>query len=517
MLTPQLLNASGTAANVGDTRAGLRISMTCDVASTGQLELLAEWDEAVDDGVNAPSRQAFKTHVSKQAIDYSEETNFDLLAGQEFHDTRHRRVSYQVLATTRYREYFDPAITSDPANISRLSDKVTLDIPCSARPAPPKVLYVVPTLGWEESTPQDGTVARSRTAGLRIYLDRPWYSSGDGELLGVVIPIKPIVVVDGDPGGLGGGEGPPPQPHQLRVGGGGEFPKPNPEPPPVVFVAEPPSVVGESMAPFVTQWGSDPAYAPAQSDPTSPLTPLPQHFRNAKSVEFVLTNQVESASYYEQVIATFDVQFEPPDPSNPGRPADPGRDPHNGRWFCDLEIEPGQMYLPFLRLALVRFQPSAIQPSLDWRDYRISQSVLADFVQLAAGRTATVVADSSDASRVTVTVAGPSYQITASDTSVVPPPPEPLMQVDVQMDIGDAGAPVWVSASVQTLDVIAPAAGGGAFCSGHVSLPFARGTRAMRLIIREYERLPADGGDRSSIGAAPKIASRLVYADTFQL
>ena len=44
------------------------------------------------------------------------------------------------------------------------------------------MLYVVPTFKWVESG--DGLTRERVGRGLRVYLDRPWYSSGDGELLG---------------------------------------------------------------------------------------------------------------------------------------------------------------------------------------------------------------------------------------------------------------------------------------------------------------------------------------------
>src|SRR4030095_7020123 len=57
----------------------------------------------------------------------------------------------------------------------------------SARPDAPKVLYVVPFYDWHDDPGSTAkTVKRSRVAGLRVYLARPWYSSGDGERLGGV-------------------------------------------------------------------------------------------------------------------------------------------------------------------------------------------------------------------------------------------------------------------------------------------------------------------------------------------
>ena len=62
-----------------------------------------------------------------------------------------------------------------------------MDVPSSARPLAPEIAYVVPTFGWQN---QETTNIKSSVRfgnGLRVYLNRPWYSSGDSELLGVVL------------------------------------------------------------------------------------------------------------------------------------------------------------------------------------------------------------------------------------------------------------------------------------------------------------------------------------------
>jgi hypothetical protein len=76
-----------------------------------------------------------------------------------------------------------------PPIVRRTQAAMQRDVPSSARPAAPKVLYLVPTFGWSSSANQAGTEYKSerRGGGLRAYLDRPWFSSGDGEMLGVVI------------------------------------------------------------------------------------------------------------------------------------------------------------------------------------------------------------------------------------------------------------------------------------------------------------------------------------------
>jgi hypothetical protein len=99
-----------------------------------------------------------------------------------FNDTKHRWVTYKAIATSRFQEYF-------PANLkfTRTGVPLVVDVPSSARPVTPDIAYVVPTFGWEEQ--QTTNVKSSVRFGnsVRVYLNRPWYSSGQDELLGVVL------------------------------------------------------------------------------------------------------------------------------------------------------------------------------------------------------------------------------------------------------------------------------------------------------------------------------------------
>ncbi|MGH9186512.1 MAG: hypothetical protein ACRD0U_11960, partial [Acidimicrobiales bacterium] len=65
-------------------------------------------------------------------------------------------------------------------------------IPSSARPAAPKVLYVVPTFMWGRTA----TRSTRLSGGLRVYLDRPWWSSGAEERLGVLCWRRPAGAID---------------------------------------------------------------------------------------------------------------------------------------------------------------------------------------------------------------------------------------------------------------------------------------------------------------------------------
>ena len=66
-----------------------------------------------------------------------------------------------------------------------------LSIPSTARPPAPDVRYLIPAWNWVTAT--SATSPSSSRVGnvLRVYLGRPWFESGIGELLGVVVASPP--------------------------------------------------------------------------------------------------------------------------------------------------------------------------------------------------------------------------------------------------------------------------------------------------------------------------------------
>ncbi|MFB9651664.1 hypothetical protein [Pseudarthrobacter oxydans] len=191
--------------------------LSVDAASTEQIDLVGAWQEPVDDPADdAPvvlSQEGvvFRLPLALAATGtpYSgpgstfwsledgrqlsfattvRERHIPELPPHAFGDTKHRHIAYRAVATTPFREYFPPGWASRPELLSQASTPVEIDVPSSAAPHPPNLMYVVPTQRWEEHlTPDGGPRRRIRHGGgLRIYLARPWYSSGEGERLGVV-------------------------------------------------------------------------------------------------------------------------------------------------------------------------------------------------------------------------------------------------------------------------------------------------------------------------------------------
>lgn len=81
------------------------------------------------------------------------------------------------------------ALVALPVSRPSSGQPLVVDLPSTARPLPPKPAWIVPTFGWTESSANLGrTRTRTRSGGgLRVFLERGWYSSGAGEQLAVVL------------------------------------------------------------------------------------------------------------------------------------------------------------------------------------------------------------------------------------------------------------------------------------------------------------------------------------------
>ncbi len=268
----------------GSHAAVLLGGMLIHANSTSKIDLQGSWDEVVDNlSLPGPTSAVQSDHVETIPLSQPEggliyapgsstravaiyipqvdnlwfAAPFDELEGVDepgvvaapihnFNDTKHRWVTYTPTATSLFQEYFPSGL-----DFTRTGDPLVVDVPSSARPSPPDVLYVVPTFGWEQ---QETTNIKSSVRygnSVRVYLNRPWYSSGDDELLGVILW----------PGS----------------------------------VAAPDYPTRETYKPYFTQWGSDPIWQTGAVD----LVPSVDDFPDAVSTATGLT--------LEETTQTFDV------------------------------------------------------------------------------------------------------------------------------------------------------------------------------------------------------------------
>lgn len=466
--------------------------------TTQKIDMHAEWDMWEDNlqrkGPELLAQKAvfYEQHVENRLVDFLAN-----IQTQEFGDTKYRKITYTPTATTRFRENFPKAIQSDSSKISRRGDGKELKILSSKRPDGVNLLYIVPSFRWVETEKKliDNVVTSTRIGGgLRIYMERPWYSSGNEELLGIILystakfspPSK-----DAKPkGGLqkmyqqGGAmdAAVTQQYSQLLAGGKLEIP--------------------EQVQPYVSQWGMDPIWlsAPTPSD-NSPRT---NNFRDPKivlpsvSIEEIDAKQRFSVIGYE-----------------------PFYDADRQLWYCDVEMDPGMSYYPFVRLGLVRLQPNSLSDAQTGKDVYVSRVTQSEFCQLSPDRKAMARIE-EDRTMVTVQVLGNTYRtnITGQQGSEIEVTIEKRdSTANPESDLG------WTPVITQRIDRLNAAQMWG----GLLKLPASVDSAKHRVVVKEYEQFFSDPlnskkrevslGDKKS-GDGPidlTLDKRIVYADVLPL
>ena len=166
-------------------------------------------------------------------------------------------------------------------------------------------------------------------------------------------------------------------------------------------------------------------------------------------------------------------------------------------WFCDIALGNPSSYMPFVRLALARYQSHSIQ------GVELSRIVLADFVQVAPDRSAVLSIDPAVPTRARVFVGGLAPQGPAS--SILTVTVEQRM-ARVLTDMGWEPAPA--SAVTVAEDSPAPNQPASVLWSGTVLFAKKPEAGSYRVVIREFERIPIYNGEAGTV----EFGQRLVYA-----
>jgi hypothetical protein len=430
----------------GETGATLSGQITLDAGSTAQLDLIGSWTDLTASG---QSDQATSTHVCSARLP-PDASGGQLAAGangepdtltlsettarHEFHDTRHRSVTYQAVASSAFAEHFPslPKLGLTTAS----SPLVAVDIPSSAAPPTPRVREAVPMWRWD--WPDELAAPHRRyDAGVRVLLEPPWFATGEDEQLAVVL-------IDPD-----------------------HYPP------------------GDDERGQVTHWGADPAFA----GPTLSGAPTAADFPAGGSPVNATIIGSSDDETIPVVLVPHDVTY------------DAARDV----WVCDIPVDPGAAYMPFVRLAVVRYQAHSIAGC------EMSCTVQLPFVQILPERLVTVTPNGPDTWELRVD--GPSYQasgvgprpeIEALGENVlrtfrgVPPVPS-LISVTVQQRMpGTTDEAGWVPYATASADAATSGAGlqgaapGAPLWSGVVALSPDRSPGQFRVLICEYELLDSD-------------------------
>jgi hypothetical protein len=448
----------------------------------------------------------------------------DRVSRHDFGDTKYRKVSYHGMATTRFREFFPTTITSDPVSIQTTESQVGEDdeprpelvrhILSSARPSAPEIVYVLPTFEWARDEEDAKRTHVRKGNGVRVYLRRPWFSSGDGELLGVVVQNPPLRSRHFRPAKRTGVRRAAAQP-VVRLEPVRQPPSPSPIPAGDIVVDSGSSlafttpflnlpyviaVARDRLGPYVTDWASDPVWESPEPRRMPTISDFPRHVAHATGLTLEELTPAETVA-----AAGHEVFF----------------DPSRTLWYCDIDVAASSTYFPFVRLALARFQPRSLA------DAHLSRVVLADFVQLAPDRIATVALSHGQAA---ITVAGVSARNVvgeilqskfAFDLETKPVPNTEMWAVLQAHDASIRDDLGWRSVGDPVRLVPEIVDGFHVTWKGTLGASAAdeRGTR--RILVTETETYlrsdMVEGDPNSATSPADFVRSRIVYADEFDL
>ncbi|WP_316174548.1 hypothetical protein [Bradyrhizobium sp. SZCCHNRI1073] len=346
------------------------------VASTGRLNFVARWEDLVDIP-GEPSWRVVKGALAPFGFDLSETDSSELgtpgkpesywadapTAGNSlvkqkrknetkrrqpptahtFPDTKYREVSYEVHAISRFASFMPKAISDDQQALSHVVSSQPLPVLNSSPPAAPVVRYILPTFRHDTQ----GATREHFPGGLRIYLERPWLSSGRGEKLAIVVYAAHLTKS-------------PPELSRFVTEWGFNPRKLSGAPLNRPVLEDFPTAEGKVVAQTITLYSGEKPDPQLGGQPPPPITT-------------------------EVSLATYDVTLDGP----------------NDVLYCDIDVNPGPTYFPCLRLAIARFQAMSLDEA------RLSPVVLADFIQLVPGRSLSIAPPQLGKRRITVT--GVSY------------------------------------------------------------------------------------------------------------
>jgi hypothetical protein len=208
----------------------------------------------------------------------------------------------------------------------------------------------------------------------------------------------------------------------------------------------------------------------------------------------------------------------PPDAYFDIAPHDVGYDLDRHLLYCDIEIDPGPAYYPFIRLALARYHPNSVGGA------HLSPVVLADFAQLAPDRFVSVshVPGNAKARRITVSgyahVGSPLeaemefHHILPSSDNLIEITVE-KMQPGVNTDLGWQAVDAAVTEEKPYLRPFMPI-----LWQGVVDLPeIPAGDDRYQIVIREYEQFAADVPPTTAAWLSLGIGKRLVYVEAIEI
>jgi hypothetical protein len=272
-----------------------------------------------------------------------------------FIDGRARHLRLQLIATSRFSDYFPKGTPIESSTEDLRHSKTMAWVPCTFRPAPPEIDHILPVFHWTNEVHDSGLEIRwRRESSLRVFMGRNWFSSGEGETLGLVcwpnnlLGSNKLEEDRAAPEIRRRGMTPLDPPSEI-ASNGQQNTKVN---------------VGESQATaaasfrrygqFVTRWGADPIHLSGSLDDlisADRFEAFDQTVnKNALNGNLILSlpDTNSDTGPRSEALAVCVVTYPPK------------LDSSEGIWYSDITIDHGASYFPFIQLGLVRYQAHAV-------------------------------------------------------------------------------------------------------------------------------------------------------------
>lgn len=366
-----------------------------DRASTQRLDIEVQWEDIDDDPLQPKPARSRKNaivsvdnlpptltrprgltgHVPNARVtpDVPEDNNLLLLDGVRtrlgrrenddlgqkklqvsFGDSRARITNLTITGLSRFsREYAegDGTFSSPQGKLEQVV------CPASAPPRPVDLDYVIPQYRWQDNA--DGHKSHVREGGcFRVWLKRPWFSSGPDERLAIVCWPADTFDKNFDKSSV----------FSALRSVNKTFRDPAP-----------------SLEKFVTRWGLDPLWAAPVSATLNTIPP--EAFRRHVCDVASLPMRTKQDACFPKLDLAKCLAVRDQIESYQGDPAEvvlvlyePLYDDASRRWYVDIQIDEKYAYYPFLRLALARYQRYAL-PGME-----LSDILVQEFVQLPPTR-----------------------------------------------------------------------------------------------------------------------------------
>lgn len=352
-------NLRDQAFSLGKTEVQFAVDLKCHVPSTATIDIEGSWVE-IDDHPDHHRTESQVTNQLAFSMDVEEKLvalrglepiprRIQVIGGHKFNDTKHRFVRYSANAISRFTEFYPKEFAEAPEEFSVRSDetpKAHIHIFSTNRPKPSEILNILPAFLWETRSNSGTRFERVRHGGgMEIEVKRPWFSQGEGELLGIL-------------------------------------------------------VAGTAVGRI------DPAYSSAYSDigidPILASEPVVDRLTLRHLISPKKTDSGLELPFVEPAPSLKSLQ-----PNSKLIPVDVagyevGYDPATGKASCFIQIDVGDSYYPFIRLAVARYQPYSV-PGVE-----LSKSVQTEFNQLPPKRT--FIVEKNENGDVSVIVEGACFE-----------------------------------------------------------------------------------------------------------